>query len=62
MVVCSVLAAGMLSAVPVAHATERTQRRRADGRSDGGKEPIGGSFTLADHTGKLVRTPISAAS
>jgi len=50
--VCSVLAAGLLSAVPVAHAqSERSAGELMDAVM-WGKEPIGGSFTLVDHTGK----------
>ncbi|MBT1510226.1 SCO family protein [Bradyrhizobium sp. SRL28] len=50
--VCSVLAAGLLSAVPVAHAqSERSAGELMDAVM-WGKEPIGGSFILVDHTGK----------
>ena len=48
----SVLAAGLLGAVPVAHAqSERSAGELMDAVM-WGKEPIGGPFTLVDHTGK----------
>jgi protein SCO1/2 len=48
----SLLAAGLLGAVPVAHAqSERSAGELMDAVM-WGKEPIGGSFTLIDHTGK----------
>lgn len=48
----SVLAAGLLGAVPVAHAqSERSAGELMDAVM-WGKEPIGGPFTLIDHTGK----------
>jgi protein SCO1/2 len=47
-----VLAAGLLGAVPVAHAqSERSAGELMDAVM-WGKEPIGGPFTLVDHTGK----------
>lgn len=52
MLVGSVLAAGLLGAVPVAHAqSERSAGELMDAVM-WGKEPIGGPFTLVDHTGK----------
>jgi cytochrome oxidase Cu insertion factor (SCO1/SenC/PrrC family) len=49
----SVLAAGLLVAVPVVHAqSERSAGELMDAVM-WGKEPIGGPFTLIDHTGKL---------
>ncbi|MEH2499959.1 cytochrome oxidase Cu insertion factor (SCO1/SenC/PrrC family) [Bradyrhizobium sp. AZCC 1678] len=48
-----VLAAGLLGAVPVVHAqSERSAGELMDAVM-WGKEPIGGPFTLIDHTGKL---------
>ena len=48
----AVLAAGLLGAVPVAHAqSERSAGELMDAVM-WGKEPIGGPFTLVDHTGK----------
>ncbi|MEH2627840.1 cytochrome oxidase Cu insertion factor (SCO1/SenC/PrrC family) [Bradyrhizobium sp. AZCC 1719] len=52
MLVSSVLAAGLLGAVPVAHAqSERSAGELMDAVM-WGKEPIGGPFALIDHTGK----------
>jgi cytochrome oxidase Cu insertion factor (SCO1/SenC/PrrC family) len=48
----SALAAGLLGAMPVAHAqSERSAGELMDAVM-WGKEPIGGPFTLIDHTGK----------
>ena len=52
MLVGSILAAGLLGAVPVAHAqSERSAGELMDAVM-WGKEPIGGPFALIDHTGK----------
>ena len=52
MFVGSVLVAGLLGAVPVAHVqSERSASELMDAVM-WGKEPIGGPFTLVDHTGK----------